>query len=960
MRNSNQFFNTITELDPILESTSVAIRESDLKLFLRTPGVTLYFWKKVKSIIFVDFLGKEYFIQLLSKDEDSESLLARRHLSQYLITNQNINPAKILEIYRQCSSNDTYIAYDLLQLGNKLDGQWQVQLVERAKDIILKNKDNIILFGPEIIEWVPKLSAQGFIKEAFDIFNFLITPRNVIRPSSAETANFQSLFSSNEILLTSDDLTDLLDNKIKYLKDKYVNEVHRILEQNLLEFLRLEYDGFDINVLIPYDPFNRESSGLHHETGKIFFNKLCELTTLGVKGKDKIISSKALEYFESDIILFNRLALWVANNNFDMLKHRFKACFIESRYLQNYILTEDMNEVIVNNRSHLTEEEFDWIISQYLSISIANYPWNAPELTETKKEALLFHRLLNPLKDFLHGDALAKFVAYEKQVLEHEQQIEKKTLKLDCKTLPEFKEKIVDSSDTDFWKVLFDLAKSSIDATEQFTEELLQRLFKKPSLILDKEFLSLPDYSYYITYQILSRTAQDADRKFFQEDFFMQFLKLAEVISKIDDDSEINTIDINIGNVRRASISLLALIIKKAEIDLSITHRLLMSEICNTYIEKAYSESDYFDKSGDPLSLVTSITNYTPAKALLLLIEIALYESRINFRKEKYSFRRCGDQIFEIIGTILSKRGTDGLLHACLGLVLPVLYYLDSRYLRQNLKSIFPKENLKLWRLTFSAFLYNSPVSTKVYKLMRPYYLVAIRNNIALPEEIDTTPYFVNVSKPLTIHLLNATLEGTESIRNKNNLLLKSLENANSAMYAWVSHGIYRYVKGPNVDFIYAISVLYRVWSVISKNEDSIDTTSHLETNRAWKVHLMQSLFELKDHASLKKFYRLLKADISHLTRPFPSRLFFDFLIAKIDEDLRKTVTLLKIFSAELKYGYYFGEDFESGLKDYLGKAIISEDKKLRTAIELIVDRFGSLGVYELRPFWEKHFRNQL
>jgi hypothetical protein len=958
MTKSYIFFKNIVPIDGFLHNVPTSEKKFELMCYLENQYLAIYFWQNLRNPGYLEFLGIEFFIKILSDINEDTDLTIKRLVSRYLLEQSDKCPEIVADIFRKSEINDRIISYDFLQLGNKLDGANTRTLLNKAMEVFLKFKNDQILTGPEIICWFDKLATENFSTEALQLFDFLTKAYPIqSKEGMSDQLDFR-FFAKSESLLTSDQFEDLL---VKILKHPFTPEnmaVIEIIENNLSNFLSLEYPDDDIRFLVVYDPYNIEDAGMSDELGYILYHKLKDFLSSGVARNNESLIGKVYEYFDRNEILFNRLALWVTNNNFGFFKERFLKCFNDIHFLNNYILTEDMNAVVVSNRSHLTEEEFDWIISQYLSISIANYPWNAPELTETKKEALLFHRLLNPLKDFLRGDDCAKFVAYEKQFLENEQQIEKKTSKLDSKTLPDFKEKIVDSSDADFWTILFNLIESSIDATEQCSEEFLQRLFKKPGLILDKEFLSLPDYSYYITYQVLSRMAQDSAGIFFKKDFFNQFLKLAEIISKIDDDSELNTIYINIGNVRRASINLLALIIKNAQIDLSMTHRQLVVEICNTYIEKAYSESDYFDKSGDPLSVVTSITNYTPAKAFLLLVEIALYESRFIFRKKKYSYRRCDDKIFEILDTILARRGTDRLLHACIGLVLPALYYLDSRYVSQNIKRIYLEENLELWRLNFSAFLYNISVSKKLYKLMRPCYCIAISDKSSFYEEVDTTPYFVTLRKPLIIHLLNATLERKESIRSRNNLLLKSLANADSAVYAWVSHGIYKYLKVPSVDKFYACSVLYRVWSVISKYENSNETTSYLETNRSWKLHLLQCLFELKDHASLKQFYRLLKADLSHLTRPFPSRLFFDFLIAKIEEDLRKTVALLKIFSAELTYGYYFSEDFVSGLKDYLEKAIISEDKKLRTDLESIVDRFGSLGVYELRPFWKKHFRN--
>jgi hypothetical protein len=960
MTKSYIFFKNIVSIDGFLHNVPTSEKKFELMCYLENQYLAIYFWQNLRNSGYLEFLGIEYFIKTLSDINEDTDLTIKRLVSRYLLEQSDKCPEIIADIFRKSEINDRIISYDFLQLGNKLDGANTKTLVNKSMEVFLRFKNDQILTGPEIIGWLDKLTKENFSDEALQLFEFLTKPYPIHLKVDMSIDVESSFFAHSESLLTSDQCEEMLDKMLQHPFAPENMAVIEIIENNLSNFLSLEYPGDDIRFLVVYDPYNLEDAGMSDELGYILYHKLKDFISSGVARNSRSLIDKVYEYFDRSEILFNRLALWVTNNNFELFKERFLNCFNSMHFLHNYYLTDDLNKIIISNQKFLTASEKDYIIKKYLSININAYPWDAPHLSKHTKEALLFHRLLNPLKDFLRGNELVKFVVYEKQFKEHVQQIDTNKLGLDGKTLSEFKAIIVDSSDADFWKNLFNATELNIDATEQYTEEILQRLFKTPTLILQENFLSLPNYSYYITYQILARTAQNGAGKFFQEDFFLQFLNLAEVISKIDDDSETNTIDINIGNVSRASINLLALIIKNAEIDLSLAHRLLMSEICNTYIEKAYSESDYFDKSGDPLSLVTSITNYTPAKALLLLIEIALYESRIIFRKEKYSFRRCGDKIFEIVGTILSKRGTDRLLHACLGLVLPVLYYLDSRYLSRNLKSIFPKENLELWRCTFSAFLYNTRVSTKLFKLMRPFYCIAISDKSSLHEEVDTTPYFITLRKPLIIHLLNATLERTESIRGRNNLLLKSLANADSAVYAWVSHGIYKYLKGPSVDKFYACSVLYRVWSVISKYEDSIETTSHLETNRGWKLHLLQCLFELKDYASLKKFYRLLKTDISHLTRPFPSRLFFDFLIAKIEEDLKKTVTLLKIFSAELTYGYYFNEDFVSGLIDYLEKAIISEDEKLRTDLESIVDRFGSLGVYDLGPFWEKHFRNQL
>jgi len=180
-------------------------------------------------------------------------------------------------------------------------------------------------------------------------------------------------------------------------------------------------------------------------------------------------------------------------------------------------------------------------------------------------------------------------------------------------------------------------------------------------------------------------------------------------------------------NYRNQIISNIALILLEGtQKDAHLMPLKLLPQVKKILLKLSNNTDSDFYQMGD---LVTSVLNSTKGKIYSSMVIYSLCFARhsresatIRWPKEiKSEFEKRFDPIVE---PTLEFSVT-------LGKYLQNLYYLDEFWVRENISKIFPQENDEHWNAAFTAYLYYSKISEKIYSMLKMHgdYAKAIQKD---------------------------------------------------------------------------------------------------------------------------------------------------------------------------------------------------------------------------------------
>lgn len=134
-------------------------------------------------------------------------------------------------------------------------------------------------------------------------------------------------------------------------------------------------------------------------------------------------------------------------------------------------------------------------------------------------------------------------------------------------------------------------------------------------------------------------------------------------------------------------------------------------EILLTLVKRTESE---LTQMGD---LTTSVLNSEKGKIFSAMVNYSLRYARL-FRREQTE--RWVETVKEDFNKRLDRLVEPSLeFSLTLGRYLPNLWYLDEKWVKDNINRIFPKEDEKHWQAAFTGYLFYSRIYSDIYALLR-------------------------------------------------------------------------------------------------------------------------------------------------------------------------------------------------------------------------------------------------
>lgn len=167
-------------------------------------------------------------------------------------------------------------------------------------------------------------------------------------------------------------------------------------------------------------------------------------------------------------------------------------------------------------------------------------------------------------------------------------------------------------------------------------------------------------------------------------------------------------------------------------------------------------------------NLVTSVLNTSKGKIFSAMVNYSLRYARLN-RKEKED--RWVESIKADFEKRLNREFESSLeFSVILGEYLPNLYYLDKKWVINNINRIFPKDKEVYWKAAFTGYLF---YSSSIYK--ESYFL--LRENEHYAKAVKTDFQDEHITRRLAQHICIGYIEGWEKLEDENSLISKLIEN---------------------------------------------------------------------------------------------------------------------------------------------------------------------------------------
>jgi hypothetical protein len=176
------------------------------------------------------------------------------------------------------------------------------------------------------------------------------------------------------------------------------------------------------------------------------------------------------------------------------------------------------------------------------------------------------------------------------------------------------------------------------------------------------------------------------------------------------------------------------------------------------------TESDF--TYGD---LITSILISTKGKIFSAMINYSLRYARLYKREEDKWVRSVKEDFTKRLDRKIEPSLEFSLI---LGGYLPSIYWLDKKWVSDNINKIFPINNDTHWKAAFTGYLsYSSTIYGDIYLLLREngHYAKAIKTDF-------DDPY---ITKLFVQHICIGYLEDGEKLEDKKSLIFQLLENKN-------------------------------------------------------------------------------------------------------------------------------------------------------------------------------------
>jgi len=267
------------------------------------------------------------------------------------------------------------------------------------------------------------------------------------------------------------------------------------------------------------------------------------------------------------------------------------------------------------------------------------------------------------------------------------------------------------------------------------------------------------------------------------------------------------------------------------------------------------------------------------------------------------------------------------------GEYLPNLYYLDEKWVIDNLNEIFPKDNDFYWQAAFTGYLF---YSVQVYKIL--YFLLRKNNHYA--KAIETNFVDPHVTERLAQHICIGYLEGWEKLEDHDSLISNLIGKGNTNHLSEIVNFLWMQRDNPTLKLKEKIKPLWKLlFDMCFKNEQNSEFQKIISNLSKWL-----SLIDEIDEKTLG--WLMLSA--KYIQTDFNTTGFIEYLL----EHAPKTPERVgQVYINMLDFGIY--PDYK--IEDIQEIVRILYNKGQKEIADRICILYLRKGYDFLEPIYERH-----
>lgn len=333
----------------------------------------------------------------------------------------------------------------------------------------------------------------------------------------------------------------------------------------------------------------------------------------------------------------------------------------------------------------------------------------------------------------------------------------------------------------------------------------------------------------------------------------------------------------------------------------------------------------------DMKDLVTSVLNSTKGKIFSAMINYSLRYARLYKRENE---ERWVNSIKEDFTKRLNREIEPSLeFSVILGEYLANLYWLDKKWVTDNLNRIFPKDNDTHWKAAFTGYLF---YSSRVYKDL--YFL--LRKNEHYAKAIKTEFSDSHITERLVQHICIGYLEDLEKLEDKENLIFQLIENKNINQLSAIVSFFWMLRDKLNDKIKIKVKPLWKtLYELVRQNEEN-PRYQKLTSNLSKWLSLID---EIDD-----EIFEWLKLSAKYVDRDYNTPFFIEYLLKHASETPAKVGEIyLEMLNADI-YPDYKEEDIQEIVR-------LLYDKNEKEIADRICNLYGAKGFDFLKEIYGTH-----
>ncbi|HPO29482.1 MAG TPA: SIR2 family protein [Caldisericia bacterium] len=329
--------------------------------------------------------------------------------------------------------------------------------------------------------------------------------------------------------------------------------------------------------------------------------------------------------------------------------------------------------------------------------------------------------------------------------------------------------------------------------------------------------------------------------------------------------------------------------------------------------------------------LVTPVLNSTKGKIFSAMVNYSLRYARLYKRENE---ERWVDNIKKDFTKRLNREIEDSFeFSVILGEYLANLYWLDKKWVIENINRIFPKENDFHWEAVFTGYLfYSSKVFSDLYFLLKEneHYTKAIKTEFSNS----------HITEQLVQHICIGYLEDWEKLEDKESLISQLIENKNINQLSEIVRFFWMLRNGLSDKIKSKVKPLWKVlFDLAKQNEENIEYQQLLSNLTKW----LSLIDEIDD-----EIFEWLRVSAKYVDKDFNTPFFIEYLLKHAPEAPSKVGKIyLEILSANV-YPVYIQEDIQQIVR-------LLYEKNEKEIANRICNLYGSKGHLFLKDIYEKY-----